>query len=144
MHGELRLSAINLTYDATKDKRQALMNTDVDQLKSAPEFKVQRRVTQSNARPARVGGAAYRGVGTPSDGLPGTMIVLVPLPLLMSVPGMAEPGIVTICGEPGLPVTRPAPRDVLTPGDIVILGVGVAEGATIGGGLAMGPPTGGT
>jgi hypothetical protein len=72
------------------------------------------------------------------------MIVLVPLPLLMSVPGTAEPGIVTICGEPGFPVTRPAPREVLTPGAIVILGVGVAGGATTCGGLAMVPPAGGT
>jgi hypothetical protein len=35
----VRPSAINITYDASKDKWQALMNTDVDQLKSAPEFK---------------------------------------------------------------------------------------------------------
>jgi hypothetical protein len=35
----VRPSAINITYDATKDKWQALMNTNVDQLKSAPEFK---------------------------------------------------------------------------------------------------------
>jgi hypothetical protein len=35
----VRPSAINITYDATKDKWQAVMNTDADQLKSAPEFK---------------------------------------------------------------------------------------------------------
>jgi hypothetical protein len=35
----VRPSAINITYDASKDKWQALMNTDVDQLKAAPEFK---------------------------------------------------------------------------------------------------------
>jgi sporulation protein YlmC with PRC-barrel domain len=35
----VRPSAINITYDATKDKWQALMSTNVDQLKSAPEFK---------------------------------------------------------------------------------------------------------
>jgi len=35
----VRPSAINITYDASKDKWQALMNTDIDQLKSAPEFK---------------------------------------------------------------------------------------------------------
>jgi hypothetical protein len=72
------------------------------------------------------------------------MIVLVPLPLLMSVPGTAEPGIVTICGEPGLPVTKPVPRDVLTPGVVVILGVTVVGGATTGGGLGMFAPTDGT
>jgi sporulation protein YlmC with PRC-barrel domain len=35
----VRPSAINISYDAAKDKWQALMNTDADQLKSAPEFK---------------------------------------------------------------------------------------------------------
>jgi hypothetical protein len=71
------------------------------------------------------------------------MIVLVPLPLLRSIPGTAEPGTVTICGEPGFPVTSPAPREVLTPGVVVIVGGGVAGGATTGGGDAMVPPAGG-
>jgi hypothetical protein len=71
------------------------------------------------------------------------MIVLVPLPLLMSVPGTAEPGMVTICGEPGFPVTRPAPREVVTPCVVVILGGGVTGGAMTGGGGAMVPPEGG-
>jgi sporulation protein YlmC with PRC-barrel domain len=35
----VRPSAINISYHATKDKWQASMNTDADQLKSAPEFK---------------------------------------------------------------------------------------------------------
>jgi hypothetical protein len=61
------------------------------------------------------------------------MIELVPLPLLMSVPGTAEPGIATDCGEPGLPVTSPAPREVAMPGVDVILGTGVADGATTAG-----------
>ena len=78
----------------------------------------------------------YRGVGTTSEELPGTMIVLVPLPLLMSIPGTAEPGSVIIWGEPGLPVTRPVPRDV------VMDGVGLAGGATTGGGRIKDPPAG--
>jgi len=39
--------------------------------------------------------ALYRGVGTTSDCPPGTMIVLVPLPLLSNIPGTGEPGIMT-------------------------------------------------
>jgi hypothetical protein len=35
----VRPSAITITYDATNDKWQASMNTDVDQLKAAPEYK---------------------------------------------------------------------------------------------------------
>jgi len=35
----VRPSAINITYDATNNKWQASMNTDADQLKSAPEYK---------------------------------------------------------------------------------------------------------
>jgi len=56
----------------------------------------------------------YRGVGTSSDGPPGTMIVLVPLPLFNSMPGIADPGIMIVCGAPELPATRPAPREVVT------------------------------
>jgi hypothetical protein len=40
--------------------------------------------------------------------------VLVPLPLFSIVPGIAEPGIITDCAEPGLPLTSPGPRDVGT------------------------------
>jgi hypothetical protein len=82
----------------------------------------------------------HLGFGTTSDVLPGIMIVLVPLPLLMSIPGTAEPGIVTICGDPGLPVTSPAPREVVTPGVGAMLGIGAA---TTAGGGAMVPPEGG-
>jgi hypothetical protein len=35
----VRPSAITISYDAAKDKWLAVMNTNVDQLKSAPEFK---------------------------------------------------------------------------------------------------------
>jgi hypothetical protein len=70
------------------------------------------------------------------------MIVLVPLPLFISIPGTAEPGMVIVWGEPGFPVTRPVPREVVTPGVVVIPGVGVTGGATTGGG-AIAPPAGG-
>jgi hypothetical protein len=42
------------------------------------------------------------------------MIELVPLPLFIIMPFTGEPGIMTVCGEPGEPVTRPPPRDVVT------------------------------
>jgi hypothetical protein len=83
----------------------------------------------------------YRGVGINSDGPPGTMIELVPLPLFRSIPGTAEPGIVTICGDPGLPDTRPAPREVLTPADGDTLGDNAAGGVKTAGGA---PPDDGT
>jgi hypothetical protein len=83
----------------------------------------------------------YRGVGITSDGAPGTKIELVPLPLFRSIPGTAEPGIVTIRGDPGLPDTSPAPREVLIPADGDTLGDSVAGGAKTAGGA---PPGGGT
>jgi hypothetical protein len=103
------------------------------------------RITQPGDNP--VSGSisqvrGYRGVGTTSEALPGIMIVLVPLPLLMSIPGTAEPGSVIICGDPGLPVTRPVPRDVVMDGVVDMDGVGVAGGATTGGGGAKDPPAG--
>jgi hypothetical protein len=58
---------------------------------------------------------------------------LVPLPLLMSMPGTAEPGIVTICGDPELPVTKPAPRDVMMPGAGVMPWTGGTGGAATSG-----------
>jgi hypothetical protein len=69
------------------------------------------------------------------------MIVLVPLPLFMSVPGIGDPGKIIVCGDPGLPLTKPGPRDVATLGDAGILGT-VADGATTGGGEGMGVPEG--
>ena len=38
--------------------------------------------------------------------------LLVPLPLFTTVPGIAEPGIITDWPEPGEPLTMPGPRDV--------------------------------
>jgi hypothetical protein len=55
----------------------------------------------------------YRGVGTTPEVWPGTIIVLVPLPLFISVPLTAEPGTMTDSGEPAVPVTRPGPREVV-------------------------------
>src|ERR1700722_8617441 len=72
-------------------------------------------------------GVCYRGVGTTSDGLPGIMIELVPLPLLNSVPGIGEPGTVIVCGPLADPDTRPAPRDVETLG-----GASTGEGGAMG------------
>jgi hypothetical protein len=68
----------------------------------------------------------YRGVGTSCEGLPGTITLLVPLPLLTTVPGIAEPGIITDWAEPGEPVTIPGPR-----------AVGMLDGMTIWGGGAI-------
>jgi hypothetical protein len=67
------------------------------------------------------------------------MIELVPLPLLNTVPGIGEPGIMIVCGPPGDPVTRPAPRDVATLGGAVT--VEGEEGAT--GDWNPGAPPGG-
>src|SRR5258708_17222951 len=68
------------------------------------------------------------------------MMVIGPLPLLISIPGTAGAGIVTICGGPGFAVTRPEPRDVMAPGAVEIPGGGTTGGATTGGGGAMVPP----
>jgi hypothetical protein len=63
------------------------------------------------------------------------MIELVPLPLFIIVPGTADPGVMTVCGEPGDPVTRPGPRDVPTLEDGAM---GALEGA-----MGWKPPDGG-
>jgi hypothetical protein len=52
-------------------------------------------------------------VGTAPEAWPGTIIVLVPLPLFISVPLTAEPGTMTDSGEPAVPVTRAGPREVV-------------------------------
>src|ERR1019366_1949360 len=72
----------------------------------------------------RVGAGRQRGVGTTSEGLPGIMIVLVPVPLFRSRPGTGQPGIRTDRGEPVPPDTRPEPRDVAMPGDAAMEGPG--------------------
>jgi hypothetical protein len=61
----------------------------------------------------------YRGVGTTPEVWPGTIIVLVPLPLFINVPLTGEPGIMTDSGEPAVPVTRPGPREVVIDDGIV-------------------------
>lgn len=67
-------------------------------------------------------------------------MVLVPLPLFIIVPGTGEPGMMTICGEPGFPVTSAAPRDVVTPDGGTMLGADVGGGATTIGGAGRFPP----
>ena len=47
-----------------------------------------------------------------SDGAPGIITELVPLPLLYSVPGTGEPGIMTF-GLLPLPVSNPEPPEVV-------------------------------
>jgi hypothetical protein len=58
--------------------------------------------------------ALYRGAGIATGGRPGTINELVPLPLLMTVPPVAEPGIMMVWEVPVVPVTRPGPAGVRT------------------------------
>src|ERR1700729_3657570 len=83
----------------------------------------------------------YRGVGTTSVGAPGMITELVPLPLLYSVPGIAEPGIMTL-GLLPLPVSNPEP-----PGVVAVRGADVmppdgAFGEATGGSIGAKPPLG--
>jgi hypothetical protein len=67
------------------------------------------------------------------------MIVLVPLPLFNIIPPTGEPGIMTDCVAPALPVTRPGPREVITPD-----GAAGDSGATpVAGAPIAGPPIAG-
>jgi hypothetical protein len=63
--------------------------------------------------PGRLHAALYRGVDTTSGAPPGTINVLVPLPLFISRPGAPEPGTVVVAIEPTWPVTTPVPRGVV-------------------------------
>jgi hypothetical protein len=69
------------------------------------------------------------------------MIVLVPLPLFIIIPGTGEPGIMIICGPPGLPVTSPDPRGVVTLGGAT---TGEGDGVWTGAWNPGAPPAGGT
>jgi hypothetical protein len=70
-----------------------------------------KRASASSCRSSST--AFYRGVGTTPEVWPGTIIVLVPLPLFISVPLTGEPGTMTDSDEPEDPVTRPGPREVV-------------------------------
>ena len=67
------------------------------------------------------------------------MIVLVPLPLSSSMPGMGDPGIMIVCGNPGVPLTRPGPREVVAL-DGAVMGEGGADSDADGGACAAAVP----
>ena len=71
-------------------------------------------VARIGAGPRRRMGLLSRhlGVATTWGTPPGTIIVLVPLPLFMSRPCAALPGSVVVCIEPMLPVMKAGPLDV--------------------------------
>jgi hypothetical protein len=56
----------------------------------------------------------YFGVITDCEPWPGTVNVLEPLPLFVMVPPTGDPGTMTPCDEPAVPLTIPGPREVVT------------------------------
>jgi hypothetical protein len=63
--------------------------------------------------------SGHLGVATVCGMPPGTMNVLVPLPLFISMPWPPLPGSVVVSNEPKLPVTMAGPRDVKTDWPVV-------------------------